>query len=551
MAPKDFAYRRSARLPNRTFVTIVNDIPAEEFRRMASRDLAHVPFAELREAAQRELRNINKGGDIARGLGSNPKRLARLAQIALKYGPKVARAIAVYGPNLLPLPLRLAWHLFDLLEWLEEIEKLLERLAGKHSKIPYNFQESMEAYIRRWQVFNNKLLKASQAVSPHWDFKAWTPYYQSGQPIVTDFAHAMKYLSASTTTRYTTVASRDQSAPSGAYQYRSFIQAAGRATPMPPPNQSLDQWKAAECWRAPLANTNPPVFVPQVNTPAVFLSLPEAMPQGQVNPGSDRKLPLPLREAIKGFPESYQEGYGSREDPGIETGINPRFTPRVSWRVGRHPKIERVLYRQKPGRRTKESKAASSSGMLIKLLVKVAGALAEYADLVNAIYKSLPKAYRLHIRYTYKNASGNWVHFWKRATLGDKERCIWNAAVNGKIDAAAAAWEVMWNQIGDAFYGRIGTKMKKSVRKAADSGYWNSITGLQAGQSTQRKLQGEDVPDDPIAALKKVVESTIGLDSYLEEVRNIDARAKSNRKPSKAGTYKGSIRVKRGSRWNG
>lgn len=146
---------------------------------------------------------------------------------------------------------------------------------------------------------------------------------------------------------------------------------------------------------------------------------------------------------------------GGRPLPGWRMSPNARMRTRPGNRI--NPK--------RPPRFTKERKVALTvRGIAVGLL----NLTSEFKDLVEAIWKALPK------------------NFQRRPNKGEKKVRLPGMLEDlyhhwMEVDMPLAMANILDNEIKDRMYGGMGNLVKRGVRRAADGGYYVGGVGLQAG----------------------------------------------------------------------
>lgn len=171
-----------------------------------------------------------------------------------------------------------------------------------------------------------------------------------------------------------------------------------------------------------------------------------------------------------------------------ETPLSPKAEP------GRkdvfHPPPPNPTKRPPDRKRVRQDKRKTP--LWAMLMLGAVGAVTETLDFISALYEALPSHRKKRGRVSFK----------------EKARAVRDAIFANDIDVAATLYEVAWNQIEDAFFGRIGTQQAKSIRNLAEQGLWTSPFGTTVGGSNRRdatsiegldlrKLSGEKLEQSP------------------------------------------------------
>lgn len=166
-----------------------------------------------------------------------------------------------------------------------------------------------------------------------------------------------------------------------------------------------------------------------------------------------------------------------RDDPAIEIDFRPRERPDPK-PPGHHP-------REPPGPGTKEKKGTIGGGLAGKWLQgldKIINTYTESDDFIAAVYKALPWEIR-----RWRGRDG----VWRDRDIGSQQRLERIYANLGKLSLSKAIKEVAENHGTDAAYGGIGKAMGGAIGKAAGTGYYSGLRGLQAGGAKQREITWE------------------------------------------------------------
>lgn len=266
----------------------------------------------------------------------------------------------------------------------------------------------------------------------------------------------------------------------------------GRYTPIGTVGRmALDQQWSRPTERA----TEPTPWIP--GAPPLWLPLPPAMPPW-LNPFPPINVPQPFPIAppypliphlprwelpdgdVRGQPNGrtnprVRPRY--RDDPAIEIDFKPRERPDPK-PPGEHP-------REPPGPGTKEKKGTIGGGLAGKWLQgldKIINTYTESDDFIAAVYKALPWEIR-----RWRGRDG----VWRDRDIGSQQRLERIYANLGKLSLSKAIKEVAENHGTDAAYGGIGKAMGGAIGKAAGTGYYSGLRGLQAGGAKQREITWE------------------------------------------------------------
>ena len=175
-----------------------------------------------------------------------------------------------------------------------------------------------------------------------------------------------------------------------------------------------------------------------------------------------RPLPLPWHVIpLRPWRNPWRDP-GEQPSHGPEPKPRPRPRPRpeVVWPLvpAARPAIRPNTHRwAKPPSRVKENKTRASSGV-IRALMPILNGITEVGDIVDALWKALPKKYRSKCVTMQCKAADLYRH--------------WD-----KVEVTDALRELVKNELEDAFFGKLGAAGKA----AAGANPYGGLTGFQTG----------------------------------------------------------------------
>lgn len=223
-------------------------------------------------------------------------------------------------------------------------------------------------------------------------------------------------------------------------------------------------------WEVPLSD----VWVgPTVVTPAHPVTLP-----GGVDLPSAIEEIVPTWREIPHWRPNEQFSPHERTDKG--NSVDPEGPPvsdfgvteqpHFTFNPGSAPKVEsRPEQGRKPSKKgEKERKFRMQKGGVAMRILKLAGHVTESLDFINVLYDALPNQYRPgYYRIHGKGGKIIWVKRWN-ASQWQRMKAVYEHFDH--IDVAKAVGGLVWEQIEDSFYARIG-KTGKAGAEFRNNGF--------------------------------------------------------------------------------